>query len=703
MKKTRILLAAAAFSLFSFHFSVSQAQDNPVIIEVAGKQIRQSEFMEEFNANVGRQLANKEGVTLAEKQAALEEYAELYAIFRAKEHAARLMGLDTTDQLRRELKHYRKDLAAPYLIDSAMLKHLLAEAYERNQISLRAAHILAPVRLTDTPDDTLKAYRHILELRQRIVNGGEDFFAVASEEMARLNPQAPQRPNEGDLGYFTVFDMIYPFENAAYALQVGEVSQPIRTQYGYHIIKLLDRVEGLYGEVTMAHIWLNSPDSAKRADEINSIYAKLQEGTPFEKLTFHSDDRTTATKGGVLADASLSQLPPEYIHMIAGMKEGEFSKPFFTQYGWHIVKLIKRYTLPPAETLEGVYKQRMSRDMRGEESRMSFIENCQKKYGIIDCTKTPMPQPKAQKGKKKAPITMMASLDYLTNMVNDTLFRIARWHFKDSDFTDTTPLVITPDRRYTALDVAHYIRRHQRNGIWEARDSYVRNSYREFFDSVVIAYADSQLEKEYPEFAQIVEEYRRGLMIFNYNDKMVWHKAVQDTAGFADFYAHESRTKRLDNPDDSLFFFHPRARVTVIAVADSNALAPEKALKLITKAQKKSLGSNEMKQLLLKKIDRKRFSSDDLVTADVELVEQTRQRLLTDEQWQKGTYLQRDAQGYRILVVDELIPRTLKDINEARGYYLSAWQNEVERRLNEELRTKYNVKIHRDVVHSIAF
>ncbi len=697
MKKILLLLAVAAFLPLTI-----QAQNDPVIIEVGGQQIRQSEFMNEFNANVGQQLAHRHGVTYAEKRAALDEYVELYSLFRAKLLDAHARGFDTATALKNELARYRKELAAPYLLDSAVLRQLLAEAYERNHYSLHAAHILVATPMNASIEDSAKAYEKAMQLYRRIVDNGEDFFAVAGEYFSSHNPGVQGRPNEGDLGYFSVFEMVYPFENAAYALKVGEVSKPVRTRYGYHLIKLLDKVEGLYGKVTMAHIWLHSNDSVSRRNEIYQIYRQLQEGTRFEAMARQSDDRTTADKGGVLADASLSQLPPEYIHELVGMKEGEFSKPFFTQYGWHIIKLIKRDTLPSPENLEGFYKQRMVRDMRGEESRKTFAADSRKKYGIMDLTSTPQPQPKAQKGKKKAPVKMMASLDELYRKVPDSVY-MGRWTFDSTVFVDTTALVVTPARRYTSVDVASHINRHQKSGMIQNIQVYVNNQYKEFLDSITIEYADSQLEKEHPDFAAIVEEYRRGLMIFNYNDALIWRKALEDSVGFSAFYDRESRTKSLENPDDSIFFFHPRARVTVIDVANEAALPGAKAQKIIAKAQKKNMGSSEMKLLLQKKINQKKHNDEDLVKVDVELVEQTRQKLLQDGQWERGVYLQEKGAGYRLLVVDEILPRSLKGQMEARGYYLNAWQNEVERQLNDELRRKYNVKIHHDIVHAINF
>ena len=229
------------FQLMSIAPSAAQT-DDPVVMEVGGEKVYKSDFMKEFLPTVGKKVGDAPTVCTYEKREALNNYVNLYANFRAKLLDAKAMGFDTMPELKSELYKYRRELAAPYLIDSSVLSALLHEAYERNHYSLDAAHILVHVRQDAAPEDTLAALQRIQELRRRVMDG-EDFFAVASEEVHRVNPKAPNRPNEGELGYFTSFDMVYPFENAAYGLQVGEVSQPVRTRFGSHIVKLLDKVE----------------------------------------------------------------------------------------------------------------------------------------------------------------------------------------------------------------------------------------------------------------------------------------------------------------------------------------------------------------------------------------------------------------------------------------------------------------------------
>lgn len=672
---------------------------NPVVMEVGGQKIAKDEFMKDFMSSVGERLAAKPGVTEAEKRQTLDEYVELYATFRAKLKDAYALGFDTMPNLIEELKTYRDELAAPYLIDSATLERILHEAYDRNHYSLRAAHILIMVSPDATPEDTLKAYKRIMGLRDRIM-GGEDFFAVSSEEVHRQQPEAPTRPNEGDLGYFTAFDMVYPFENAAYALKVGEVSMPVRTRFGYHIIKLLDKVE-MFGKCDLAHIWLMGQDSTMRKYEINDCYNRLVDGQDFAIVARQSDDRTTNGNGGLMPNATLNNIPPEYVDVAQHLKEGEFSKPFFTQYGWHIVKMVRRDTLPPYESMVPYYKQKMTRDQRGEESRKAFTLSSMKRYGIQDLTQTPVPQPKGKKRKKKEPVKMQASLQQLYDIVPVEATR-NRWNYNDSMVTDIHPILTMPGKSYTTLDLARYISTHQRGERPLKSEYFVNMKYSDFIDSVVMVYVDSRLEKDNPELAAVVEEYRHGLMIFNYNNAMVWRKALHDTAGFADFYARESSTKRMDNPDDSVYFWKTRARVVTVNVVDSACIAPAKAAKILKKALKKNKGSLEMKDMLTEAVGKK-CTAPRPVSVAPDLVEMGHQNLLSAGQWQKGVYLSPKTKGYRAVVVEEVMPPMLKGQMEARGYYMNGFQNEVERKHNDMLNKKYNVKINYDVVKQISY
>ena len=248
MKK---VLATLLFAMLMMGVSAQTAND-PVVFEIGGKPILKSQFMKEFLQSIGKDPAAAPTACTYEKRKALEDYVDLYVNFRTKLADAYSMGFDTTKSLREELAMYRKELAAPYLIDSATQQSILREAYDRNHYALHAAHILVPCDEAASPEDTLKAYQHAMELYEQALTA-DDFYTVAQQEMRlqRQNDRNPEtraqadqvNPLEGDLGYFTVFDMVYPFESAAYNMKPGEVSKPVRSRFGYHIIKLVDRVD----------------------------------------------------------------------------------------------------------------------------------------------------------------------------------------------------------------------------------------------------------------------------------------------------------------------------------------------------------------------------------------------------------------------------------------------------------------------------
>lgn len=165
-----------------------------------------------------------------------------------------------------------------------------------------------------TPQDTLAAYKKIMDIRQKALNG-EDFEKLAVEYSQ--DPSAKE--NKGNLGYFTSFRMVYAFETAAYKTPLGEISKPVRTRFGYHLIKVND-IRNNRGEVAVAHIMLLNPkegeDPEAVENKINDIYKKIQQGENFEELAKQfSEDKSSASKGGVLNRFGSGQLSSENLKM----------------------------------------------------------------------------------------------------------------------------------------------------------------------------------------------------------------------------------------------------------------------------------------------------------------------------------------------------------------------------------------------------
>lgn len=680
--------------------AMAQTANDPVIFQINGKNIYKSQFMKEFLRSVGKDPSAAPTACTYEKRKALEDYVQLYVNFQTKLEDAYALGYDTLQVLNDELQTYRKELASPYLIDSATLQTLLREAYDRNHYVLHAAHILVPCAESAEPADTLKAYTHAMELYNMALTT-PDFYTVAQKEMhdQRVDDRDPLvrekadqvNPMEGDLGCFTVFDMIYAFESAAYGMKPGEISKPVRSRYGYHIIKLFDRYE-YYGKAQLAHIWIPESDPSAKG-KINSAYRQLQDGIDFGVVAKnYSNDKSTSSNGGLMPELAPNQLPYAYVEAVAkGLKVGEYTEPFHTRFGWHIVKLIKQETMPEFESMIPYYRSRMTRGERSTKPQSIFVAQCKEKYNFVDYTQVKTSKKKAKK------VTYAANLDAVRELVTDSIFS-AIFHYDSNAITDIRPLFKIGDKEYNSRQFARFIYKTKKVRRKSSLDAFVADRYKDFVDAKVLEYADQRLEIDNPDFKELIDEYRHGLMIFTYNDHNVWSKAIKDSVGFEAFYQTASATRNYNDTNDAVYFWNERARVHVYPVHDSTNLSRAKAMKVISKAVKKGWTSDRIEQELAKK-----SKNGVLALSDLKLVEKDNQTLLTSNEWHTGTYVHVADSGFNILVVEKMLQPELKSREEARGYYLNDYQNYLEEQNNLALRKKYNVIIYQNVIDEITY
>ena len=344
--------------------------EDPVLLRVGDEAITLSEFKEIYSRN-------NDDTNRADPEH-VEEYLELYIDYRLKVKEAKSQGLDTLPGFRRELNGYRDQLAREFMAEHEVTDQLVREAWERSLYDIRASHILLRLPEDASPEDTLEVYTRIMDSYSEIRDGA-DFSELAGEVSedpsardteAAVN-QPARRGNAGDLGFFTVFDMIYPFESAAYNTPPGEVSKPVRTDFGYHLVKVTDRLPAM-GEARVAHIMLMAPpdmeeeEVAEKEQQIFDIYRQLQEGADFPQMAAEvSEDRQTSENGGEMAPFISSRMVPEFIEAIHHLDEaGEITPPVRSDFGWHIIKLIDRSPHPSFEEAEEEIRARIARNDR---------------------------------------------------------------------------------------------------------------------------------------------------------------------------------------------------------------------------------------------------------------------------------------------------------------------------------------------------
>lgn len=694
MKKTLIALLFGALCV-SNGLKAQEKKDDPVVIEIGDEKIRQSEFMKSFNQS-NTELSK---MSEAEKRKALEEYVYLYTNFRLKIKDALVERYDTMPSFQKEYSVYRNEIAAPYLIDSQSLENILQEVYRRNQQAVRASHIMVALPRNPSPEDTLKAYNKAMDLYAKAIEKGADFkkLAIAFSEDPSVrthearNTDKTIEGNGGDLGYFSVFDMVLPFEDAAYSLGIGEISKPVRSEYGYHIIKLVDKVD-IYGKTSLQHIWVGSPnerDTARMISVINDAYRRLNAGEDFNKVVQDcSDDKRTLPVNGLLENVPANRMVPEYVKEISKLKVGEYSQPFKTKFGWHIIKVVKKDTIPPLDDMKAFYKQRISRDQRSKQPQHVFVENMKEKYTFVDYT-----------------TDSKVAFDELRATITDSVFK-RTWVLPILQ-NGAMPAFSIGDKTYTVNDFAKYISESQRRLRMRRKnlDVYYHEIYGYFVNDKVVEYADSRLEQDYPEFSEMVEEYRNGLLIFAYNDSKVWSKAILDTVGLKEFYAVESVKHDINNPEHAKYFWGDRADIMTVAIMDSNCAEKSKVMKVVEKnAFKEGMTKEKMTEAVEKKINKKKCSIPNPVYVRTIMVEKENE-IIKPEQFKKGIYMgnNQKTMGYVIIIVRDIKNPEIKSLIEARGYYINDYQNYLEENLIKGLRNKYKVVVHEDKINAINY
>ncbi|MFM7104383.1 MAG: peptidylprolyl isomerase, partial [Flavobacteriales bacterium] len=469
--------------LFLPFISFSQSVTD-IVLTIDGESVTKEEFENIYKKN------NRDSVVT---QKALDDYMELFINFKLKVHAAKELGLDTVKKFVNELAGYRSQLARPYLTDTDKLNDLMKEAYKFMGEEVRASHILVKCEPNASPQDTLKAFNKIMELRKRI-NAGEDFTTVAKSSGGSEDPSVTS--NGGDLGYFTAFQMVYPFEKAAYAAKVGELSMPFRTRYGYHILKLTDRRQAR-GEIQVAHIVIR-PKTETKGDEgaklkLEEIRQKIVNGEEtFEDMAKkYSDDPSSSKKGGELPWFGTGKMVPEFEDASFGLKaDGDVSLPFKTDYGWHIVKRLKVRTIPTYSEAEKDLKNKVSKDGRSEQTRKSFVEKLKKECNY---------KVSADVFKK---IVMAADSNALTGKL----------YIKDKDMKSV--LFSYSGKSYTVAEFNEHFRTKGMGKAGTVPADHVTQFFNKLVEDKLIAEEDGKLELKHTPFRLLMKEYREGILLF---------------------------------------------------------------------------------------------------------------------------------------------------------------------------------------------
>lgn len=654
MLKQSFLLISILILSSSNYFS----QDE-VVMELNDTKVTKSEFLQIYLKNNDNPKFDK---------ASIDEYMELFKKFKLKVAEAEALGYDTVPKLKRELEGYRKQLALPYLIDSNENRAMVTQSYERLKTEVRASHILLRLKPTASVKDTLKAYTRLIELRKRIING-EDFELVAQSKNSSEDPSVAT--NGGDLGFFTAFQMLYPFEERAYTTAVGKTSMPFRTKYGYHILKVTDKRQAR-GTTKCAHLMVSSPlessieETASAEKKIAEIYALLQDSLTDEKwknyVAKYSDDPSSNRKGGelpVFGSGTSQRMVPVFEDAAFSIKaDGAISKPVKTDYGYHIIRRIEWNDLKPFEKMEKELQKRVNKDERSKKTQDVFVSKLKTKYGFVQ-----------------------GELQYKDWFVEnlDSSFFIGNWT-ADSLKVDQVMFSIGT-KSYRQMEFSKFLRKSFRNGRGKDFKTIVDTKYKEWVKQGVLAYEESMLDSKYPEYKALVQEYHDGIILYEIMSDKVWNKAVKDTTGLKSYYDIQ-KTK---------YMWPDRIDATVYICASSDV--SDKVFKMLKKKKNNS-------RVILEEVN-----EDSELNLDVKMNKyiQSSTGFLKGKSFVKGR-----NEGYEfenkfyVIFVNEMLSEMPKELSEIKGAVISDYQNHLESYWMKELVEKYPITIYDEVLYNLG-
>ena len=592
---------------------------------------------------------NKNNAPVTDKATAMREYFDLYANFKLKVRAAEEMKLDTLPQLRADLDNFRQQVQDNYMNDEKGLSVLMDEAFARSQKDLHVLHFSIPVPEDATATDTARIFKNMKALQSHLSKGGTDYEKIAGDQGAKFS----------DLGFITVFSLPYNYENLVYSMHPGQVSDPVRSRYAWHIFKLVDERKSI-GKWKVAQILLAYPPDADEKvkkdimTKAESIYAEAKKGADFGKLASqYSEDRYTYLGAGELPEFGTGKYEPAFEDQVLALKrDGEISKPFASSYGVHILKRLGHTDMPMRKddpVIQFEHKQKILQDSRIEEAKQKFAKEAMKVTGF-----------KLTNAVKEADLFRFADsvlVDLSENksdsypISNKILFRFKDGSKKGSDWLNFV-------RDYKGN--ASLYQKESDKGLWE-----------KFQNVSILEYYKNHLEEFNQDFAYQMKEFRDGNMLFEVMERNVWGKASADSEGLKKYYSeHMSSYKWPESAD-----------VILVTASDDKTAQQTKADLESGKSWKLILeDGNALVQLDSGRYELSQVSDS---TSKIKPVDGSYSKFVNNP----------DGSVSFTKYLHIYPANQQRSFEEARGLVINDYQGVLEKKWLEELRKKYPVKL----------
>lgn len=646
-KRALSAFLALILSLSTSPFLAVAQEKKDVLVVVGTISIDKEEFL---------QLMAKERETegpansLTRKE--FEENFESFLTYKLKVIEAESIKLDQLEEFNLEFSSIKESLIAPYLIKNSIEEGEVKKVYARLQEIVRAKHILFQFPPNPKKEDSIAVLQLALKVKAELENGG-DFGALATN----YSDDPSAKINKGDLGYFTGLQMVQQFEEAAYTLPVGSISDPILTDFGYHIIQVSGR-QANPGEVQVSHILVrfdsenpSQEENARR--KISDIYAEIQkENTIWEEIVqAYSEDLATKSGGGMLPWFGVGTMIPEF--EIAGFsltEVGEVSPPIKTPYGYHILRLEGKRGLQPYEELEQSIRSKILRNSKTGMIQSQVIAIQKSRYGFQE----------NEVGISTVAGTVNATdiISFGTAIQEKNLGSTELFKANNSSYTVGDLVNFMQSREVTPKGIGNFFE------LWLAK----------FIEVTLAKTEEADLEKNNKAFQMLLKEYRDGILLFSLTNQEVWQKGLNDTVGQQAFFEKNSQN----------YQWKSRVQAYLAKVNDASKL--EIARKFL---QNKGFDTTSFAAF---EADYRSNYPDAYATESGTFEYESHPILSKVDLTKPYQELVIDGISY-VLVLGKIYPPGPRKFEEARGMIIRDYQKFLDQSLTQRLKEKYPIQI----------
>ena len=519
MKQCCLLVALflGAASLFS-----------QTLFTFGNKPVSKDEFLRAYNKNK---------VPVTNKEKAMREYLDLYTKFKLKVKAAQELHLDSLPQLKYDLQSFRGQVEDSYLNDEKGVNALVSEAFERSQKDLHVLHFSTTIDSKMKPEDTVKAHKAMNELYDEIREGKMDYDELVGDLSSKYI-----KIKGADLGYITAFSVPYAYENIIYKLKKGEVNKPYRSKNGIHVFRVIDERKSA-GKWKIAQILLAFPPNDNNLNikeyehRADSIYKKLQNGADFATLAKqYSDDKLTYLTGGEMPPFGTGKFDLPFENEVLKLTtDGEVGKPFFTAYGYHIIKRLSNIPTP-SDKNDAAYllelKQKTMQDERINGAKERFLKEVIKQVGYK--RNNTVPDAELYKYADSMSANLSPERAQKFPISNKVIYSFSKTTVKGSDW-----LNFVKDYKGS-------------NELYKGESN--KELLAKYVDITSLEYYKKHLEEYNADFRYQMQEFKEGNMLFEIMERNIWSRAANDSIGLLALY-NQDKHKYLWAPSADMLLF----------------------------------------------------------------------------------------------------------------------------------------------------